>query len=224
MDLYDKIIRFKYTQDEMEDRASTELPLIRIKENPGLNGLVLAGGKSLRMGTDKGLLNWHHDQGQRYYTADLLKTMCSEVFISCRPDQVAEMDPGYLTVRDICKDIGPFSGVLSAFQQKPNEAWLVIACDFPLLDLHSIHYLIGQRNKIAIATAYENPSDNKPEPLFCIWEPAVYPLLLADLEKGYCSLRKLLMNNSVQLIRPLNPVVLTNINTPEELQQVKNKH
>jgi len=48
---------------------------------PKLNGLVLAGGKSLRLGTDKGKINWHGNE-QRYYIAELLQKFCDEVFIS----------------------------------------------------------------------------------------------------------------------------------------------
>ena len=56
-----------------------------------LNGLVLAGGKSLRMGYDKSSIEWHGKE-QRYYMADLLKQYCDEVFISCRADQQNEVD------------------------------------------------------------------------------------------------------------------------------------
>src|SRR4051812_47661865 len=51
-----------------------------------LNGLVLAGGKSERMGRDKTRINWHGKE-QCYYISDLLKPFCSEVFISCRHEQ-----------------------------------------------------------------------------------------------------------------------------------------
>ncbi|MEP6951744.1 MAG: NTP transferase domain-containing protein, partial [Ginsengibacter sp.] len=50
---------------------------------PLLNGLVLAGGKSERMGYDKGMIVWHGRE-QQYYLADLLKNLCEEVYISCR--------------------------------------------------------------------------------------------------------------------------------------------
>ena len=45
---------------------------------PSINGLVLAGGKSTRMGTAKDLLNWHGKE-QRYFAADLLAPFCDEV-------------------------------------------------------------------------------------------------------------------------------------------------
>ncbi|MBS1503406.1 MAG: NTP transferase domain-containing protein, partial [Bacteroidetes bacterium] len=61
---------------------------------PILNGLVLAGGKSQRMGFDKGAVNWFGKE-QRYYLADMMKPLCNEVFISCRDDQKSGIDIQY---------------------------------------------------------------------------------------------------------------------------------
>ena len=64
-----------------------------------LNGLVLAGGKSTRMGEDKGILQWYGKE-QRYYVADMLATFCEEVFISCRPEQTNAIDKNYKVIED----------------------------------------------------------------------------------------------------------------------------
>ena len=55
---------------------------------PVLNGLVLAGGQSLRMGFDKGNVNWH-GKPQRYHMADMLKPYCKVVFSCWRAGQQA---------------------------------------------------------------------------------------------------------------------------------------
>jgi molybdopterin-guanine dinucleotide biosynthesis protein A len=87
-------------------------------------------GKSLRMGYDKSSIEWHGKE-QRYYMADLLKQYCDEVFISCRADQQNEMDSHYKTLPDTFVDLGPYGAILSAFREKPDAAWLVVACDLP---------------------------------------------------------------------------------------------
>ena len=185
-----------------------------------LNGLVLAGGKSLRMGYDKSSIEWHGKE-QRYYMADLLKQYCDEVFISCRADQQNEVDSHYKTLPDTFVDLGPYGAILSAFREKPDAAWLVVACDLPLLDAEILQCLVAHRNPSAIATTFESPFDGLPEPLITIWEPKAYPVLLSFLSQGYTCPRKALRNNDVHIIKTENADALMNVNTQDELEKVK---
>ena len=187
---------------------------------PVLNGLVLAGGKSLRMGTDKGTINWH-GKAQKYRLADMLKPFCSEVYISCREEQAVETEPGYAYLPDTFKELGPMGAILSAFRKKPDNAWLVIACDLPLLEASSISYLIDNRTTFADATTYKSPINNFPEPLITIWEPKSYATLLLALSQGYSCPRKVLINSDTHIIDAPYPEQLTNVNTPDELNRVK---
>jgi len=185
-----------------------------------LNGLVLAGGKSLRMGYDKSSIEWHGKE-QRYYMADLLKQYCDEIFISCRADQQNEVDSHYKTLPDTFVDLGPYGAILSAFREKPDAAWLVVACDLPLLDIETLQYLVAHRNPSAVATTFESPFDGLPEPLITIWEPKAYPVLLSFLSQGYTCPRKALRNNDVHIIKTENADALMNVNTQDELEKVK---
>lgn len=185
---------------------------------PKLNGLVLAGGKSLRMGFDKGLYNWH-GQEQRYHAADLLAGYCTEVFISDRGDEQA--DGKYPHLADTFTGLGPYGGILSAFREQPDAAWLVVACDLPLLSNRSLDFLIASRNISSVATSFKSPFDNFPEPLIAIWEPKSYPVLLSFLAQGYSCPRKVLINSDAAVLDPPYPEELTNVNTPEELEKVK---
>ncbi len=187
---------------------------------PLLNGLVLAGGKSVRMGYDKGLIAWHGKE-QKYYIADLLKIVCNEVYISCRTDQKKQIDSKYQTLADTFTGLGPYGAILSAFREKPDVAWLVVACDLPLLDVGTIEYLKDNRNLSSIATAFESPYNNLPEPLITIWEPKSYPVLLSFLSQGYSCPAKVLRNNNITVLKPQYPSTLTNVNTREELEKVQ---
>lgn len=187
---------------------------------PTLNGLVLAGGKSERMGFDKGGVNWHGKE-QRYRMAGMLKPFCNEVFISCRADQKGEIESGYLSLADTFTGLGPFGAILSAFREKPDNAWLVVACDLPLLSEKTLKYLVDNRDSSSIATAFQSSFDDFPEPLITIWEPKSYPVLLSFLAQGYSCPRKVLINSDITLLNPPNPDDLTNVNTPEDLERVK---
>jgi molybdopterin-guanine dinucleotide biosynthesis protein A len=191
-----------------------------LQAKPVLNGLVLAGGKSERMGFDKGSVNWHGKE-QRYYMADMLKVFCNEVFISCRLDQQAEIDLQYASLTDTFTELGPFGAILSAFREKPDNAWLVIACDLPLVNANTLQYLIGNRNPSSIATAYQSTYEDFPEPLITIWEPKSYPVLLSFLAQGYSCPRKVLINSDITLLNAPDPAALTNVNSPDELAKIK---
>jgi len=185
-----------------------------------LNGLVLAGGRSIRMGEDKGLVKWHGKE-QRYYIADLLRNFCKEVFISCRSEQVKTISKKYKLITDEVEDKGPLGAIVSAFHKNQKSAWLVVACDLPLLDEKTIQYLIQNRNKDFVATTFQSPDDGLPEPLITIWEPAALPLLEAALLNGRYSPQKVLMQTKIQLLHPPDAVALMNVNTTEEKEIAK---
>lgn len=187
---------------------------------PRLNGLVLAGGKSLRMGKAKDLLHWHGKE-QRYFAADLLAPFCDEVFISCRQDQLDHFDPNYNALTDTFLNMGPFGGILSALRAQRDKAWLVVACDLPLLDKKSLEFLLQSRKPEKVATTYESPFDGLPEPLITIWEPKSYPFLLNFLGIGNTCPRKVLINSDTLILKPDNPDALMNVNTPEDAEKAK---
>ncbi|MBX2953820.1 MAG: NTP transferase domain-containing protein [Leadbetterella sp.] len=186
----------------------------------GLNGLVLAGGKSLRMGQAKDRMKWHGKE-QRYHAADLLKKFCREVFISCRFDQAGEIDTDYTALPDTFLNLGPVGGILSALRSQRSKAWLVVACDLPLLNEATLQFLIRHRNPRKIATTYESPFDGKPEPLITIWEPQSYPALLQFLGKDITCPRKVLMNNPVEILQTPDTDALMNVNTPADAEKAK---
>jgi molybdopterin-guanine dinucleotide biosynthesis protein A len=187
-----------------------------------LYGLVLAGGKSVRMGHDKSAIKWH-GQEQRYYMADLLKHVCEDVYISCRPEQERGTNSSYKTIADNFMGAGPLVGILSAFSFKPGVAWLVVACDLPLLDIPTLQYLIENRDSHAMATTFKSPHDGLPEPLITIWEPGSHERLLAHITDGFTCPRKALIRNeaNVKVIIPPSPDALINANTPADAEQVK---
>jgi molybdenum cofactor guanylyltransferase len=187
---------------------------------PRLNGLVLAGGKSERMGLDKGKIDYH-GLPQREYIYKMLETITESTFMSCRPDQLTEFDALYKTLPDSISGLGPFGAIISAFREFPNNAWLVVACDIPLISRNALLHLLHERNPSKMATTFFNSETNFPDPLVTIWEPKAYPELLHFLSLGYSCPRKVLINSDVQIIHPTDANVLLNANSPEEYEMVR---
>lgn len=187
---------------------------------PPLRGLVLAGGQSQRMQTDKGRLRYH-GQEQREHAAELLAVVCTDVHVSCRPDQAADMPATLQSLPDRFLDLGPLGGILSAYQLDPNAAWLVVACDLPFLSANTLKHLVAHRQPSKMATAYQSPHNDFPEPLITIWEPSSYATLLRFLSLGYSCPRKALINSDVAVLKAPDARELRNVNTPEERETAK---
>lgn len=186
---------------------------------PPVKGLVLAGGRSRRMKQDKSLLEYHGVPQRDYIFAELRK-VCAEVYLSCRPEQAATLLLEYPLLVDTFLNLGPMGAILSAFRQEPDTAWIVAACDLPLLDAGTLSFLMAHRNPSVVATAFKSPENEFPEPLIALWEPRAYPVLLSFLAQGYNCPRKVLINTRVALLSAPDPDSLRNANTPDEAMAI----
>jgi molybdopterin-guanine dinucleotide biosynthesis protein A len=177
-------------------------------------GLVLAGGRSVRMGQDKGLLDYR-GKPQREYVFDLLSNVCEQVFTSCRAEQKlpASLNP----ITDKFAYDGPINGILSGIQAHPDKAWLIVAVDMPFVDLPSLQYLLTNRDRSKMATCFLHLPENFPEPLLTLWEPAAYPALEAYAAAGNISPRIFLESSSVKYLTPPDKKILSNINYPKDI-------
>lgn len=186
---------------------------------PKIYGLVLAGGKSTRMGKDKGMIPYH-GMPQREYLYHLLSRVCEQTYVSIRPDQKSDFPEDMQSIVDDNKYKGPYNGLLSAHNKFPDVAWLVLACDLPLIDLASLQELIAARDPNVLATAFAQKEDPLPEPLCAIWEPHALDDSIGYLDSGNGTCpRKFLINNETKLVFPSNPNVLLNANSEEEYKE-----
>ena len=184
---------------------------------PALFGLVLAGGASTRMRSDKALLDYH-GQPQVRWAFELAAKFCAATFVSVRPDQ--REDPsraGLPQIVDRQPGIGPIAGISAALQEHPKAAWLVLACDLPFLTReHAAASDRPSRSASRLATAYRSAHDGLPEPLCAIWEPSARDPVLAYLASGKQCPRKFLINSDTALLDLPERAALDNVNTREE--------
>ncbi|MBK6946791.1 MAG: NTP transferase domain-containing protein [Haliscomenobacter sp.] len=174
------------------------------------------------MGGDKSRIDYH-GLPQRDHAAQLLQPYCKEVYLSVRPDQRGDPSSSFPLITDSFLGLGPLGAILSAFRERPDAAWLVIACDLPFLHPDTLELLIRERNPSLMATAFNSPVNKLPEPLIAIWEPRSYPILLQFLAQGYDCPRKALINSPIHLLEAPDPQTLENVNTPEEKEMALEK-
>jgi len=180
-------------------------------------GLVLAGGNSRRMGRDKAaLLADGETQLQR--AVRLLDGHLGRVFVSTAAHQAGDpLRQNFAQIVDRYTDIGPVAGIMSALEEYPQNAWLVMACDLPNVDDQTIAYLLQHVSTEHAVTAFRSVNDGLPEPLCAIYRPAAYELIMNFVADGIHCPRKMLINSPTCLLTQPRPGALHNVNTPGDL-------
>lgn len=186
--------------------------------NHHISGLVLAGGKSMRMGSDKAFI--HYADKPQYKTVfELLKCYCNEVYVSVNKHQ--KVDLPFITDNSMIKISGPALGIASAFEFKRTN-WLVLAIDYPLVSGNEINHLLKHRNEQANASVYVNESGFF-EPGIGIYECSFYPVLIHEINYGSASLQQALVSANAAKIHAQDAGKLLNVNTPEDHFRAKLK-
>ncbi|MFV0249108.1 MAG: NTP transferase domain-containing protein [Tenacibaculum sp.] len=204
-----------YTLDQI-DEITAHIQYIIQQHIASVKGLVLMGGKSTRMHTDKAYLSYF-GKPQKIYAKELLENCALETFYS-----VEKPSKKTCEIHDVFLNLGPLGGICSAFQKNPNTAWLVLAVDLPFVDRQLIELLLKRRNPSKIATAVKGKNKEFPEPLLCIYEPKAYGKLLQYLAQGYACPRKMLINTTVEIVEVADNYI-QNINTEKEYKEILKK-
>lgn len=181
-------------------------------------GLILAGGKSSRMKSDKGALQYH-EKYQTEHIKELMSDFCDDVYVSCRENQ---RDLPHLRninqIHDQYLGVGPMGGILSAFNKHPNAKWLVVAVDLPYLQKGTLQRLFKEHNPFKLASCFINPEKGWPEPLCTLYNPKAKSKFLQFLALEMSCPRKVLFNSEINALK-LNGLDLENANTPEDFQK-----
>ncbi len=135
--------------------------------------IILCGGRSTRMGTDKGLLK----AGEKSWVqaaAEKMQELNLPVYISVN----AEQAPAYselftaekLILDDSALDVhGPLRGVLTVHQHFPMQDLFTLACDLPLMELPVLQQLLDVYHGDSTDAAFVFTNDGEPEPLCAIY-------------------------------------------------------
>jgi molybdenum cofactor guanylyltransferase len=105
-------------------------------------GLVLAGGKSSRMGQDKALLDYQGQPLLRYQMQKLEDVGCQPIAISAPPGRGYEKFTK-LVIKDLIPNLGPMGGIYSVLKKLEDvEKILVLGVDLPNVTTEFLSRLI----------------------------------------------------------------------------------
>ncbi len=187
-----------------------------------LTGIILAGGKSTRMGKDKGmaLLN---GKPLVAYAIETLKAICDNIIISANSSDYKQF--GYPVQADLFPNCGPIGGIYSGLMCSKTDRNLVLSCDIPLVSKELLTYIIdhSDKNKICV------PVHDKEylEPLCACYPKTSIALLKKLIKQQKYKLNGFLNVASAErvLIHPglpfYHPYLFFNLNQNHQLEEAK---
>jgi molybdopterin-guanine dinucleotide biosynthesis protein A len=187
-----------------------------------LYGLVVCGGQSTRMGTDKSLIDYH-GKPQRYYVYEMLEWICDKVFISCNSAQVSTINTSYAMLTDLpqYENIGPMAALLTAFNYYPNQDFLIVGCDYPYLTTKDLKEFSRSLDQEKIASAFYNQKNSMYEPLLGWYSQKSKSVIQRMYGNNEFSLQHFLVENEAEKYQPVRPKNLVSVDTPEDCQLAK---
>ena len=175
-----------------------------------LTGLILAGGKSTRLGQDKARLPVS-GKSLLERTVHLAGKCCAQVYVSGRDPSKDGIDAPWLA--DDWPGIGPMGGILTGLVRLGGPL-LVLACDLPLIQAETIQRLIQARNQrpaSALMTTFQQEETGYIETLVAVYEDQSAGLLTEARKKGVYKLSQAIPESA------RHPVPYTKENAPEFL-------
>ena len=143
-----------------------------------ITGIVLAGGKSSRMGgADKGLVYF---KGKHLieYSLELLGKFCKTILISSKFDRYRAF--GFELIKDEISEIGPIGGISSALNRSKTEINIFLPCDAPFVNRELIEYLLKEiDNYDAVVPTYKS----KPQSTLLVIKKSCVDIVSEEIQK-----------------------------------------
>lgn len=183
-----------------------------------INAYILAGGKSSRMGTDKGLLLFNGKPLVQWIIEQLFPVISNVVIVS---NNHAYEQFGSLVIEDLIKDIGPAGGIHSALNHTPSEQIFIVSCDMPFITTHAVKYMIQNSLNSQIALPLFH---SKIQPLFGVYSRHCLPKWKQLIDQGSVKLQEMilhfdLLKVDIEKDGLFGDFLFTNINNENDLNK-----
>ena len=185
-------------------------------ENP-ITAIILAGGKSSRMGQDKGFLMFQNKTFIKH-TIDAVTPITETIIIASNKKEYDIF--GYQRVNDVIEDAGPLSGIVSGLKASQTRYNLVVTCDVPLLSTEVLMLLI--KNISAEDKIIQLKTKTHQMPLLALYPASCLPVLEKSLLSGNRKVKIALQNCKVQsvVVDSCFEKNIENINTQKQFKQL----
>jgi molybdenum cofactor guanylyltransferase len=151
-------------------------------------GIILCGGQSSRMGSDKGLLmyeakTWAQTALEKLAVLDIPIQLSVNTLQQSEYEKVFK--PEFLVADNATLNIkGPLLGVLSAHLQNPAKDLFLLACDLPLMESNLLKELFALHKQSKKYDVYIFTNNREPEPLCGIYTSKALKKIIALQQAG----------------------------------------
>jgi molybdopterin-guanine dinucleotide biosynthesis protein A len=202
-----------------------------------VDGVILAGGQSRRMGQDKALLSL----GGRTLlqrVIDVLAPICSElILVTNDPERYTSF--ALRAVPDIFPGTGSLGGLYTGLAASRSEGAVAVACDMPFLNAALLNYLVEQSSDVdavvpdlstVAATAGDRPKAKQLDlhPLHAVYRRACLAPIEEQLRAGDLRMMGFFERVKVRYVKRADVMRFDqqlrsffNVNTPEEWAQAE---
>lgn len=186
-----------------------------LRKSNHINTYILAGGKSTRMGTDKGLLLFHGKPLIERIIEELNPVFEKTAIVSNNPEYERF---GLEVVKDLIKDIGPAGGIHAALNHTQAKKVFIVSCDMPFVARGAVEYILENSGEAQIVV----PSfRGNIQPLFGVYAADCLPQWNRLLELGIVKLRQMishfkLLRIDVNENKLFNEILFMNVNDPND--------
>ncbi len=157
-------------------------------------GYILAGGKSSRMGEDKGLKLFNGIPLIQNVINQLVLAVDKVVIVSNNKDYEQF---GLEVIEDVLINKGPAGGIYTALQHSSTHLNFIVSCDMPYISSQAIHFMLENSSKNAVCIPQFN---NNLEPLFGVYPKGCLTSWKKSIEKGIYKLTDLAENYKLEKI------------------------
>lgn len=180
-----------------------------------VTGIILAGGKSTRMGQDKAFMQW---KGKSFlqHVIDAALPICDAVIIS--GDQPELQNFGLPVINDLRKGEGPVTALTSCFRRVNTDVALVLSCDVPQIRPADLEHLINSHQSEIDVSLYTY--SGRQMPLVAVYNRSAFSLFEEALLNEQRKLFDVLSKLDVQEVAFTGNHGLQNINTTKDLAEL----
>lgn len=182
-------------------------------------GIILAGGLSSRMGTDKGLLSVQNKPMVKH-VIDTFNALNIPIIIVANNDAYDQFN--YPVYNDIVENKGPLGGLYTGLHYSQTELNVVMSCDTPYVSQEVISLLLEvHKNNISIAGF-----NGKKHPTIGVFNKSIADQLFQAIVNDNLKLEMAYRQIGYDIIEmsqleTIDDRVFANINTNEELNEWK---